>query len=222
MAAALASCGGSDGDSGNTPAPQPPIVQAPFKMEMLAGRTEVDFNTCINSNPIMSGRFNHLQRLAAQSNGLYLIDSSENCSDNDSAIQPGGIFREKYIGPSILLIENNLLFIKYRFWAVQEILQPISPIFINSFYREDGSSAFRFLALSHGAAPSETGFEVDEPTVTRYTNDRIWGKFALGLFKQPSRILNLDAPTHLVAGSPGQPPGYADGKGQAEIGRAHV
>ena len=76
LAAALAACGGSDGDSGNTPAPQPPIVQAPFKLEMLAGSTEVDFSDCKGpkelNTPLARISFTHLERVKAESDRLVL------------------------------------------------------------------------------------------------------------------------------------------------------
>ena len=192
LAAALSACGGNDGDSGNTPAPQPPIVQAPFKMELLVGSTKVDFNACARfnytENLFANVRFNHLQRLAAHADGIYLTDSSENCSGSASAIEPGGAYGRGFIGPHILAIRNDTwISVDYTFWVDAEFLvpnvyaRPIGPFFVNSFYRKGGSSKFTpFVALAHAAAPSETGFEVNESTVTRYINDRIWWKFALG------------------------------------------
>ena len=93
LAAALVACGGSDGDSGNTPAPQPPIVQAPFKMELLGGRTEVDFSNCKRPDkqdtPLARVYFTHLERVKAESNRIVLTVSSENCQkENVSTVGP--------------------------------------------------------------------------------------------------------------------------------------
>ena len=212
LAAALVACGGSDGDSGNTPAPTPqpqqPLVQTPFKMEMLAGSAEVNFDQCDGSfylitTPLLHARFNHLERLTAYNDQLFLTDSAENCPKKD----------RRSSGPSIYSIEYGWIqtFVQYGPITNSNFMSPhivISPAFINSFYwkgRKDG-----FAILSSGAAPSETGFELNETLVADYTRQQIWKYFGLGVFSKA----DADSSTNLVAGAPGQPPGYADGKGR--------
>ena len=205
LAAALAACGGSDGDSGNTPAPQPPIVQAPFKLEMLAGSTEVDFSDCKGpkelNTPLARISFTHLERVKAESDRLVLTASSENCQKENVST----------VGPLLYTIANGSVRFN-SFWERAEFSgswRPlVVPMFLNSFYRLGNEGGF--IVLSSGAAPSETGFELNEALVANYTQRRIWKNFGLGVFSRAE----AGGDEGLVAGTPGQPPGYADGKGR--------
>ena len=206
LAAALAACGGSDGDSGNTPAPQPPIVQAPFKMELLGGRTEVDFSNCKRPDkqgtPLARVYFTHLERVKAESNRIVLTASSENCQKENVST----------VGPLLYTIANGSVRFN-SFWERAEFSgswRPlVVPMFLNSFYRLGNEGGF--IVLSYGAASSETGFELNESLLADYTQRQIWKNFGLGVFSRAE----AGGDERLVAGTPGQPPGYADGKGQA-------
>ena len=207
LAAALVACGGSDGDSGNTPAPQPPIVQAPFKMEILAGSTGVNFNQCAGRESlghlIIHARFRHLERIATHGDQIFLTDSGEGCETRNHSS----------IGPVIHSIEFAWVRFFASFWRTVSppfgaINESASTMFVNSFYRRDKGG---FVVLSYGAASSETGFELNESLLADYTQRQIWKNFGLGVF---SRAEDRGG-ERLVAGAPGQPPGYADGMGQA-------
>ena len=215
LAAALVACGGSDGDSGQTPAPtppapapqpqpQPPIVQAPFKLEMLAGSTEVDFSDCKGpkelNTPLARISFTHLERVKAESDRLVLTASSENCQKPDVST----------VGPLLHTIANGSVR-SDSFWSYVSIggWSPLSPMFLNSYYRLGDEGGF--IVISYGAAPSETGFELNESLVANYAQRQIWKNFGLGLFSRT----RSSSYTLLVAGAPGQPPAHADGKGNA-------
>ena len=123
LATALAACGGSDGDSGNSPAPQPPIVQAPFKMEVLGGRTEVDFTQCqwLDTPTLLKqAQFNHLQRVGVYADAIYLIDSGENCWGSPPVIGSQSLRHPKGVSPSVYRINVEYVSFHIPRWSVED------------------------------------------------------------------------------------------------------
>ena len=218
LAAALVACGGGGDDGGSAPAPQPPIIQAPFKMEVLGGRTEVDFTQCqwLDTPTLLKqAQFNHLQRVGVYADAMYLIDSGENCWGSPPVIGSQSLRHPKGVSPSVYRINDEYVSFHMPLWSVEEgvfpLARPISPVFINSLYHKANEEPF--VILSYGAAPSETGFALNDTLLTHFASQNLWKKFsfALGVFK----FYGSSSAEHgLVAGTPGQPPGYADGKGR--------
>ena len=229
LAAALVACGGGDGDSGSTPAPQPPIVQAPFKMELLAGSAEVDFQVCPASSWFNDKkRFSHLQRALATNNGLYLVESGEACqavslyfNEHDQRVEPitygrGEVVPMYYATPYVLQVsDSGVNTVQSLFgpplFSPTPLPLPLSVRFPNSLFFPNGQS--RPLVLNHVAASSEQGYALSPTDLARYAASfHGWETHSPGLFQ-------FDRPREdwgrLVAGTPGQPPGYADGKGKA-------
>ena len=173
---------------------------------MLAGDTNVNFNECVGSEhfglSIIHARFRHLERIATHGDQIFLTDSGEGCETR----------KHRGTGPVIHLIDFAWVRYFASFWRrasfPTETNKPTSAMFINSFYRRDKKG---FVVLSYGAASSETGFELNESLLADYTQRQIWKNFGLGVFSRAE----AGGDTYLAAGTPGQPPGYADGKGQA-------
>ena len=222
LAAALAACGGSDGDSGNTPAPQPPIVQAPFKLEHLIGSTETDLQVCPYDSWLRDKtRFSHLMRARATDNKLYLLDSGEACKaiHSDGHIYPveynsvDNVRPSHYSRPLLIQIPDPDGYSSIDLNPIASFMGgPFGPEvrFPNSMFFP--SSPRHPLVLNHVAASSELGYELSPTDLARYAASRNgWETHSPGLFHfdRPQNSWGL-----FVAGTPGQPPGYADGKGR--------
>ena len=220
LAAALTACGGSDGDSGNSPEPLPPAVQMPFKLEHLIGSTETDLQVCPYGSWISDEkRFSHLIRARIFNDELYLLDSGEACKavrsrgrvypveyDSVDRVRPS-----HYSGSYMFQFSGSDVIRSINIDPAAHFLVGSSPPtirFSNSlFFPSDRS---RPLMLGHVAANSELNYELDPADLAHYAAVRNgWEVHSPGLFQ-----FNPSNNSHLVAGTPGQPPGYADGKGR--------
>ncbi len=203
VAAAVMGCGGGD-----TAAPTDP---AGLKLELLAGTTAADFAHCQAVNgSAAEARFSHLLRIAVYKDAMYLTETDEGCANATYSIN--GIMPENF-GPAIRKLADAKV---ERAPALNTFgsFGGVIPAMVrhpSGFHRREGSG--EMFVLSVVAARSDEGFALDEETVALYTQWGAWSYYAPGLYRRGQELSASDS--DFVAGTHDQPPGYADGRGNA-------
>ena len=200
VAAAVMGCGGGD-----TAAPTDP---ADLKLELLAGTTAADFDDCQATNgSAAEARFTHLLRATVYKDAVYLAETGEDCKNfqdfppwkNMPAIRKLSDAKvERVLGLST--------------WGGFSGVIPTMVKYPSGFHLDQGSG--EMFVLGYAAARSDLDFALDEDVMAQYAEWRSWGYYSPGLYKRVQEFSSA-RDSDLVAGTHDQPPGYADGQGNA-------
>lgn len=166
LSAVLIGCGGGGGD-GSSPIVKPELL----KLGMLTGRIDVNHNDCQNTTgDISKVKFSNLIRISTYQDEMYLVDTAENCVNEN---------RWSYIKRIKNTTVSDAVYLNSPVSAIDSTLTTTVDL-PSAFYR---ASSGEYYVLGYSAASSDLGFIVNENLVKKYDADGRWLDFSPGLFR---------------------------------------